>query len=171
MGGWNELWQMLDGRPESLWDETKPPRMMTNPKYQKLYNVAHRRPRQLLTESPLLYSIIVSIPASPCQFLLLGVSSHQPLTIKLSLMITHHLAVILSLHAPYQDKAQSQPIRGRMKLTNQRPENCLHGLVILWIWKEKNDDTLICQCTFRLCLSSPPGLIGLWANSKLNFNF
>ena len=27
---------------------------------------------------------------NPSQFLLLGVSSHRPLTIKLSLMITHH---------------------------------------------------------------------------------
>ena len=68
--------------------KTKPPPMMTNPQYQKLYIVAHWMP---LAVSPLEYSIIVSIPAGPCQFLLLGVSSHQPLTIKLSLMITHHL--------------------------------------------------------------------------------
>ena len=112
---------------------------------------------------------------NPSQFLLPGVSSHRPLTIKLSLMITHH----------HPSLSQSSCSLSGYSLANQRPHGAnadqledrklspwLGHPVPQWeSWRrEKNDDTLICQCTFRP-LSSQPGLIGLWANSKLNFNF
>ena len=115
-------------------------------------------PWQLLTESPLLWvfnhcfnpSQSLSVLTAWCIF----TSAIDYQTIFDDYSSSPGCYPDPSLHAPYQDKAQSPPIRGLMKLTNQRPENCLHGLVILW--REKNDDTLlICQCTFRLCLSPP----------------
>ena len=105
---------------------------MTNPQYQKLYNVAHRVPTAV---SPLLWSIqslfqsqpSLSVPAAWCIFT--SAIDYQTIFDDYS-SSPWWRPPPPSLHAPYQDKDQSLPIRGLMEMTNQRLGNCLHGLVI-----------------------------------------
>ena len=99
---------------------------MTNPKYQKLYNV----PTGCLWQPAvsLLWSIqsllqSQSVPAALCIFT--SAIDYQ------TIFDDYSSSPCLSLHAPYQDTVW--PIRGLMesKMTNERTENCLRGLVIL----------------------------------------
>ena len=135
--------------------------MMTNPKYQKLYNVT---PGCLWQPAvSLLWSIqsllqSQSVPAAWCIFT--SAIDYQTIFDDYS-----SSPILVSANQRAHDAKGDQ-------WEDRKLSPWLGHPVPQWeSWRrEKNDDTLICQCTFRP-LSSQPGLIGLWANSKLNFNF
>ena len=125
MGGWNDLWQMLDRclehwRPNPLqwWQILNIRSFIMSPTgcpwpcllSSGVFNHCFNPSRSL------------SVPAAWCIFT--SAIDYQTIfdDYSSSPWWRHPPP---SLHAPYQDRAQSLPIRGLMDLTNQRSGNCL----------------------------------------------